>query len=207
VSDALTRPWAARGAWDGGVAAGRYGCDRGEPGVLVSPRQGLKLATIIGHRGRAAEVDRLLSEALGAEPPRTPKVARGPDGDLIWSGPDQWLLASRSAEPMRQVAARIAGVAAVSDQSDGRAILRLWGPQIRNVLAKGCLIDLHPRVFRPGDVALTSIAHIGVQLWQIDDGPSYELAVFRSMAMSFWSWFEAAAAEDGYEIVAGDARN
>jgi methylglutamate dehydrogenase subunit D len=207
VSDALPGRWAARGAWDGVILAGRHGCDRGEPGVRASAYEGLKLATIIGHRGRAAEVDRLLSEALGAKPPRTPKVARGPDGDLIWSGPDQWLLASRSAELMRQIAARLVGVAAVSDQSDARALLRLWGPQIRNVLAKGCLIDLHPRVFRPGDVALTSIAHIGVQLWQIDDGPSYELAVFRSMAMSFWSWFEAAAAEYGYEIVAGDACN
>ena len=68
-------------------------------------------------------------------------------------------------------------------------------------------IDLHPRVFRPGDVALTAIAHIGVQLWQLDDGPTYELAVFRSMAMSFWSWFEGAAAEYGYEIIAGDPRN
>jgi methylglutamate dehydrogenase subunit D len=207
VSDAVTRPWVARGAWDGVAAAGRHGCDRGEPGVRVSPREGLKLATVIGHRDRSAEVDRLLSEALGAEPPRTPKVARGPDGDLIWSGPDQWLLASRSAELMRQVAARLAGVAAVSDQSDARAVLRLSGPQIRSVFAKGCMIDLHPRVFRPGDVALTSIAHVGVQLWQIDDGPSYELAVFRSMAMSFWSWFKASAAEYGYEIVAGDACN
>ena len=207
MSDALPRPWAARGAWDGVIAAGRQGCDRGEPGVRVSPREGLHLATIIGHRARSAELDRLLFEALGAEPPKTAQVARASDGDLIWSGPEQWLLASPSAELMRQIAARLAGVAAVSDQSDARAVLRLWGPQIRNVLAKGCLIDLHPRVFRPGDVALTAIAHIGVQLWQLDDGPTYELAVFRSMAMSFWSWFEGAAAEYGYEVIAGDPRN
>ncbi|HEX5868503.1 MAG TPA: sarcosine oxidase subunit gamma family protein [Beijerinckiaceae bacterium] len=207
MSDAPTAPWAARGAWYGVVAAGRHGCDRSEPGVRASPREGLNLATIIGHRGRSAELDRLLFEALGAEPPRTPQVVRASDGELIWSGPDQWLLASRSAELMRQVAARLAGVAAVSDQSDARAVLRLWGPQIRNVLAKGCLIDLHPRAFRPGDVALTSIAHIGVQLWQIDDGSTYELAVYRSMALSFWSWFEGAAAEYGYEIIVGDGRN
>ena len=207
MSDAPTPPWAARGAWYGVVAAGRHGCDRGEPGVRASPREGLNLATVIGHRSRSAELDRLLFEALGAEPPRTPQVVRASDGELIWSGPDQWLLASCSAEVMRQVAARLAGVAAVSDQSDARAVLRLWGPQIRNVLAKGCLIDLHPRAFRPGDVALTSIAHIGVQLWQIDDGPTYELAVYRSMAMSFWSWFEGAAAEYGYEIIVGDGRN
>lgn len=200
MSSASIQRWTARGAWDGVIVEGRHGCDRGAPGVRVSPREGLRLATIIGHRDRSGELDRILSELLGAKPPRTPTVSQGRNARLIWSGPDRWLFASESGEVMRQVITKLAGAAAVSDQSDARAVLRLWGPQVRNVLAKGCLIDLHPRAFRPGDVALTSIAHIGVQLWQIDDGPTYDLAVFRSMAMSFWSWFQASAAEYGYEV-------
>jgi sarcosine oxidase subunit gamma len=80
-------------------------------------------------------------------------------------------------------------------------VLRLSGRNIRDALAKGCLIDLHPRAFRPGDVALTSIAHISVQLWVVDEA-TFELAVPRSMAMSFWSWLRASAAPYGVEVAA-----
>ena len=62
-------------------------------------------------------------------------------------------------------------------------------------------IDLHPRAFKPGDTAVTCVAHIGVQLWQIDDAPTYEFAVARSLAQSFWHWLEASAAEYGLDLV------
>ena len=179
--------------------------------MRVTAREGLELATIIGHRGRSAELDRLLSEALGAEPAETPQSRRERRTcDLIWSGSGPMALSQAEARSFDAADARPSSSAwrRSADQSDARAVLRLSGranPQRRS--PRAVCIDLHPGVFRPGDVALTAIAHIGVQLWQLDDGPTYELAVFRSMAMSFWSWFQGAAAESGYEVIAGDPRN
>jgi sarcosine oxidase subunit gamma len=72
---------------------------------------------------------------------------------------------------------------------------------VRDALAKGFPIDLHPRAFRTGFTAVTSAAHIGAQLWQIDDAPTYEIAVARGFALSFWHWLEASAAEYGIELV------
>jgi heterotetrameric sarcosine oxidase gamma subunit len=80
-------------------------------------------------------------------------------------------------------------------------VLRIGGPRARAALAKGCPLDLHPRAFGPGDTAVTAIAHVGVQLWQLDDAPTYELAVPRSMAKSFWTWLSASAAEFGLAVV------
>ena len=91
--------------------------------------------------------------------------------------------------------------AMIADQSDGRCVLRLRGMKAREVLAKGIGIDLHARAFKPGDVALTLAAHVGVQLWQLDDAPTYEIAVARSLAGSLWAWLSASAAEFGYEVV------
>ena len=45
---------------------------------------------------------------------------------------------------------------------------------------------------------------MGVQLWQIDDTRSYDIAVFRSLSESFWRWLTASAAEFGYEVLAPD---
>jgi len=91
--------------------------------------------------------------------------------------------------------AALAGLASVSDQSDGRVVVRVGGPRARDTLAKGLPIDLHPRAFKPGDAAVSVVAHIAVHLWQIDPAPTYELAVPRSFAASFCDWLAAAAAE------------
>jgi sarcosine oxidase subunit gamma len=174
---------------------------RGEAGVRVAPREGLALATIIAREDSIAELEKVLGDLLGAAPPTRPRVARGRDGDLVWAGPGQWLLVSETPDIASRTATRLAGLAAVSDQSAARAVLSLSGPRVRDALAKGCLVDLHPRAFRPGDAALTSIAHIGVHLWQTDDLPTYDVAVFRSMAGSFWSWLSTSADEYGCEVV------
>ena len=77
---------------------------------------------------------------------------------------------------------RIGLFAAVADQSDSRLVLRLSGPRVRDVLAKGVPLDLHPKVFKPGDVATTLVAYIGVQIDMLDDAPTYQLTAPRSMA-------------------------
>jgi len=166
------------------------------------PREGLGLALIVARDLNAISLDMALSELVGAASPTKPRVTSGDNADLIWAGPGRWLLVSERRDIAQIAQRKLGGLAAVTDQTDARAILRLSGPRARDALAKGCLIDLHPRVFAPGDTALTTIAHIGVQLWQVDDGSSFDLAVSRSLAGSFWSWLTAAAAEYGYEIVA-----
>ena len=55
------------------------------------------------------------------------------------------------------------GSASVTDQSDGRVVLEISGPRVRDVLAKGVMLDLHERDFRPGATAVTLMAHTGVQ--------------------------------------------
>jgi sarcosine oxidase subunit gamma len=55
-------------------------------------------------------------------------------------------------------------------------------------------------VFATGSAATSVIALMGVTLWQVDDAPTYDLAVFRSLAGSFWTWLTDSAAEFGVEV-------
>jgi sarcosine oxidase subunit gamma len=80
------------------------------------------------------------------------------------------------------------------------------GPRARDVLAKGLPIDLDPRAFPLGSAATSAISHMGVQLWQLDDTRSYDIAIFRSLTESFWRWLTASAAEFGYETAAYGAQ-
>ena len=99
----------------------------------------------------------------------------------------------------------IAANASIVDQSHGRVLLRAGGPRIRDALAKGLAVDLHPHAFGRGDAAMTCVGRIGVQLWQIDDRPIYELAVPRGYCLSFWHWLQSAAAEFGLDLESGCA--
>jgi sarcosine oxidase subunit gamma len=194
--------WTPVGPWAGLIAPGRFGREPGTPGLVVRESTGA-LAAVIAKAGQGEALAARLAPGRGAALPTTPRVVRGADLDLIWSGPGQWLARGQAPDLAARLARDLGDLAAVSDQGASRAVLHLSGPRVRDVLAKGCMVDLHPQAFRPGDVALTTIAHIGVQIWQLDEAPSYEVAVSRSYAGSFWSWLMASAAEFGCEVVAG----
>jgi heterotetrameric sarcosine oxidase gamma subunit len=166
--------------------------------------QGAALATVTARKGRRGALLDAARSAFGAELPTTPRRAEGRDIAFIWSGPGQWLAHKHPApaEGLEALLARpFAGLASVIDQSHGRTLLRVTGPLVRDALAKGVAVDLHPSAFKAGDTAATLVSHIPVHLWQIDDRPSYEFAVARSLAQSFWHWLEASAAEYGLELV------
>lgn len=56
----------------------------------------------------------------------------------------------------------------VVDVSANRTTLELSGPSAREVLEKGCHVDLHPREFRPGTAVSTLLGAVPVVLWQSD---------------------------------------
>ena len=195
--------WVPRGAWDGVASAGHFGAP-GKAGVTALLLDGFGLATLIAARGETEALAKLAEARLGVSLPMTPRIASGAGCEAIWSGPGQWLLRTPAREGVDALAP-LSAHGALSDQSDGRAALRVSGPHVRDMLARGVMLDLHPSVFAVGDAAMTGIAHIGVQLWRLPDGPEgavFEIMAPRSMAGSFWSWFAASAAEFGCEVAA-----
>ena len=93
------------------------------------------------------------------------------------------------------IADQIEGIGHVSNQSDSRVCFRLSGPGARAVMAKGCRLDLHPKVVQAGFCAQTVVAQIGVILHQVDDTPTYHMLVYSGFALDFRDWIEAAASE------------
>ena len=195
---------AARSSLDGLVSPGRHGRAGGPPGLVLAELGQVALASVIARKGKAAQANEACRRSFGVELPRVPRRVEGGDIELLWTGPGQWMALLRRDLPPGELEARLAavfaGLASVAEQSDGRSIIRVAGPKARDALAKGLPIDLHPRAFRPGDTALTVAALIGVQIWQVDDVPTYEIAVFRGFARSLWHFLTESAAEFGYEI-------
>ena len=138
---------------------------------------------------------------LGGSLPRTPNtVATTVNGkSLLWLGPDEWLVsgpAEEGAALEEALRARLDGRHhALTDVSAMYATLALSGPLAREVLMKGCRLDLHPRAFKPGTCVQTALAKANVILHQTDDAPSYELTVRNSFSVYLATWLLDAMAE------------
>jgi sarcosine oxidase subunit gamma len=157
----------------------------------------------------AADVGRHLGVAL----PTTPSTWVETDtARVIWLGPDEWLVTSPVQTPQALESGlrkAVDGRGAVVDVSAQRTTLWLTGEHARDVLAAGCSIDLHPRVFRRGSAAQTLLGLTGVVLVALDDtGTSYHILVRASFAQYLASWLLDAAVEHGAaDEVAQDERN
>ncbi len=188
---------------EGWQSLGRHGRQDGPAGLLVQERSGAAIASVTVRAGRDAALADAVQAHFGTTLPKPGKCVTGNPVTWIGTGPGQWL-AEASQTPQNGVEQALRSVigahAAIVDQSHARIILRLSGPRVRDVLATGVPLDLHPRAFAPGDAAQTLVAHIGVQIWQIAADPIYEMAVPRSMIGSFWGWLEHAALRHGLKV-------
>ena len=179
----------------------------GQPAVDDAGAARVRLAerpfrTQVNLRGDAGEdAFRAAAEAaLGLTLPRTPNTsAAAGDRVALWLGPDEWLVVASTggeteiAGDLRQA---LSGQAtAVTEVGEARTVISVSGPGARDVLAKGCTLDLHAREFEPGRCAQSTVGTVDVIVHQTDEIPTYELYVQRSFAERLWLWLEDAALE------------
>ncbi|MGY1634082.1 sarcosine oxidase subunit gamma [Geodermatophilus sp. SYSU D01186] len=150
---------------------------------------------------RLGEVDAQASAALGVDLPTTPNTwVPAATGRAVWLGPDEWLLTSTTETP-GELEARVRAAVlplggSATDVSAQRIGLRLTGARVRDVLARGCSIDLHPRVFGRGSSAQTVLGQAGVVLLALSDaGDDYAVLVRSSFAGYLADWLLDAALE------------
>lgn len=161
--------------------------------IQLEMRSGFGLATVAARKGVTAQA---VARALNLPTAEGPRWTGGRALALIGTGPGTWLALSAGTPEAHaaRLAEALGSLASVADQSGGYAIWKLSGPGARSVLQRGAPVDLHAEAFGPGSVAVTAIAHIGAILRQLDEAPTYEVAVFRSYAASFLHWLDAAIA-------------
>jgi len=177
-------------------------------GVGLGERLGLGKIDLRGNsqdRAFMAAVGRVFDLLLPGEP--CTSAAREQIAAL-WLGPDQWLVTCPGSDVARLMGALREALAdvhvAITDVTDGRVAFRLAGPSARDVLAKGCPLDLHPRAFPVGGCAQSLLAKASVLIHLVDDDPrsgaGFDPHVARSFAHYLWMWLEDAGREYGVQI-------
>lgn len=171
--------------------------------LRLQERKALSAIQVLTFNGMHQDAAEAISKALGIECSTKPGVSSS-DGQtqVSWNGPNSWMIVANDdqsgradGELFKSLQDAVGDLGAVVDQSHGRSGLRLSGPRARQVMAKNTAIDLHPRAFGPGRCAMTSVAHMNATIVQVDDVPTYDLFVIRSLARSFAHAIEHACHE------------
>lgn len=196
--------WDARSPLDRTLVVGPHGA-QGDAGVSLTEIRNFDLVQVMARRGKAGDLARAATACFGIAGPDAPKAARIADATLIWSGPDQFFVLSKSGKHgMKALAPLLAGSASLSDQSHARALISISGDKAQAMLAKLSSLDLHAGVFAVGSAAATSMDHTSVTLWRGNDRADgqavFNVLVFATFAESLWHTMLDAAAEYGVDI-------
>ncbi len=135
--------------------------------------------------------------ALGVELPKQPRTtATWGDVRVFWLSPDQWLITcprAKAQELAEQLSKDLAGIHSLAvNVSDMRAIIRLEGEGVREVVMKGSAIDLTHGDYPPGTVRRMRFAEIAALLHIVEDNV-IDIYVFRSFAQYTWDFLRKAA--------------
>ncbi len=101
---------------------------------------------------------------------------------IIWTGREQAFLVGVEAPPMEG--------AALTDQSDGWAVLHIGGPAAADAMMRLVPLDLRTGAFPTGRAVRAPLNHMNAILLRTE--VSFELWVFRSMARTAWHEVETA---------------
>lgn len=82
----------------------------------------------------------------------------------------------------------------ITEMSDQYMRFDLSGKHARNLLAKGCELDLSEAAFGPYACSRTLLAHLNVVIWR-DDSDDLSLFIDASFAEHLWLWLQGAAKE------------
>lgn len=171
-------------------------------GVIAIERTDLAIATVMARRNKSAELSAAVERDFGIVLPIGAKWADNNGVMFLGTGPEKWLAVSetQTANFVTGVESQLQGLASVAEQSSGLGVLRLTGSALLPTLEKGLQVDLALDAFPANSVAVTSIAHIGATLWKVDEQPTIDIAVTRSLAGSFQHWLEVSAAAYGLSL-------
>ena len=141
---------------------------------------------------------RALGARRGLNFPEFGRMARAREMVVLCTRPERWLVLTAPGPPGAALSLwreAGAGCAAAVDMSCAFASLYLAGPAVREVLARGCRLDLQGEAFASGSVASTHMAQVAVTLAALPAG--WLLLTPSTTARHFRAWLTGTAGPFG----------
>jgi len=166
--------------------------------ISVSEVKHLQIIQIVHYKKSTLQIVSLNLDNLKF-PEATMQVNSNKDTRILWSGPSNWLLVSTKKDILNSVQ-KICDDKnfAVTDLSHSRAIIELKGSNSKEVLKKGCPINLNE--FKVNNCANSIFHGITITIDMISNDPeTFRIFALRSFGESLYHSITDACLEDGYK--------
>ena len=166
--------------------------------ISVSEVKHLQIIQIVHYKKSTLQIALLNLDNLKF-PEATMLVNSNKDTRILWSGPSNWLLVSTKKDILSSVQ-KICDDKnfAVTDLSHSRAIIELKGSNSKEVLKKGCPINLNE--FKVNNCANSIFHGITITIDMISNDPeTFRIFALRSFGESLYHSITDACLEDGYQ--------
>ena len=145
--------------------------------------------TIIDLPPRDVQAIKVFTSIVNFFPPQVPNTSSiSGRSRCLWISPNRYLMKSEDPDLFSTLDHK---KLIITDITSGRTIFRLLGAESREILAKGCPLDLRNQSLLPGQCAQTVIGSTNV-LFDIIDEVTLDILVARGFALHFFHWLEKA---------------
>lgn len=156
------------------------------------------------------DLNKALKEVLGADLPEQPNTVAAGDNDtrIFWLREGQWMVHAPASLHMKLHNGLDKALGDIEssavDVGDGHILLRLSGARASATVRKNCPLDIHPRAFPDGSMALTRIGQADVLIHFVrNDGdahPVFDIIVRATFAEYLVRLLYDAALEYGIHL-------
>ena len=166
--------------------------------ISVSEVKHLQIIQIVHYKKSTLQIALLNLDNLKF-PEATMQGHSNKDTRILWSGPSNWLLVSTKKDILSSVQ-KICDDKnfAVTDLSHSRAIIELKGSNSKEVLKKGCPINLNE--FKVNNCANSVFHGITITIDMVSNDPeTFRIFALRSFGESLYHSITDACLEDGFK--------
>ena len=166
--------------------------------ISVSEEKHLQIIQIVHYKKSTLQIASLNLENLKF-PEAAMQVNSNKDTRILWGGPSNWLLISTKKDILNSVQ-KICDDKnfAITDLSHSRAIIELKGSNSKEVLKKGCPININE--FKANNCANSVFHGITITIDMINENPeTFRIFALRSFGESLYHSITDACLEDGYK--------
>ena len=165
--------------------------------LQISEVKNLVIIQIVQYKRSKIQLSTIQIEDLGF-PMENSKVESNKETRILWSAPRTWFIISKKENIINNIKEKCTDENfAITDISHSRAVIQIKGLQAREILKKGCPLNINE--FKTNNCAGTVFHGISIVVDLIDNNPdTFNLLTLRSFGESFYHHITDAALEFGY---------
>ena len=165
--------------------------------LQISEVKNLAIIQIVQYKRSKIQLGAIQIEGLGF-PIENSKVESNKETRILWSAPRTWFIISKKENIINNIKEKCTEENfAITDISHSRAVIQIKGLEAREILKKGCPLNINE--FKTNNCAGTVFHGISIVVDLIDNNPdTFNLLTLRSFGESFYHHVTDAALESGY---------